>query len=357
LATLQDGITMSLYKQAGSEYWFVDLAVQGKRVRRSTSTTDKRQAQELHDRLKADLWRQDKLQETPDRDWDAAVKRFFVEKADKRTIEHDRKMLRWSAPYLRGKSLTSITTELIEELIQKRREGHTARTADGVSNATINRHMEAIQRILNCAVEWKWITKTPKIRHLTESEGRLRWLSKDEINRLLNALPDHLNAMARFTLAVGLRENNVLELEWSQVDTERRVCWIHADQSKNKKPFSVPLNSAALAVLEGQKGKHQNIVFPYNNKAMSKASTNAWYKAMISANIAGFTWHGLRHTWASWHVMNGTPLEVLQKLGGWSSLAIVMRYAHLAPSHIASWAENSGTTSVLRHSEKQEPHE
>jgi len=348
---------MSLYKQAGSDYWFVDIAVRGQRIRRSTGTTAKQAAQEYHDRLKSDLWRQDKLGDQPDRDWDAAVKRFFVEKSDKRTIEHDRKMLRWSAPYLKGKALSAITSELIEEIILKRREGHTARTADGVSNATINRHMEAIQRVLNCAADWKWIAAAPKIRHLTESEGRIRWLSKDEIARLLAALPPHLKAMARFTLATGLRENNVLELEWNQVDTERRVCWIHADQSKNKKPFSVPLNTEALLVLEGQRGMHKNVVFPYAGKAMGKASSNAWYKAMISANITGFTWHGLRHTWASWHVMNGTPLEVLQKLGGWSSLTIVMRYAHLAPSHIASWAENSVTTSVLRHSENQEPHE
>ena len=331
---------MSLYKQAGSDHWFVDIAVKGQRIRRSAGTASKQAAQEWHDRLKADLWRQEKLGDQPDRDWDAAVKRFFVEKADKRTLEHDRKMLRWSAPYLKGKALTAITSELIEEIILKRREGHTARTADGVSNATINRHTEAIQRVLNCAVEWKWSSTAPKVRHLTESEGRLRWLSKEEATRLLAALPAHLEAMARFTLATGLRENNVLELEWSQVDSERRVCWIHADQAKSKKAISIPLSDAALLVLEGQRGKHENLVFPYAGKAMSKASTNAWYRAMESANITGFTWHGLRHTWASWHVMAGTPLEVLQKLGGWSSLQIVLRYAHLAPSHVANWANN-----------------
>jgi hypothetical protein len=54
-----------------------------------------------------------------------------------------------------------------------------------------------------------------------------------------------------------------------------------------------------------------------------------------------FRWHDLRHTWASWHVMAGTPLEVLQKLGGWSSLAMVLRYAHLAPDHLAGYADNA----------------
>ncbi|WP_215852633.1 tyrosine-type recombinase/integrase [Acidithiobacillus ferrooxidans] len=47
------------------------------------------------------------------------------------------------------------------------------------------------------------------------------------------------------------------------------------------------------------------------------------------------TWHGLRHTWASWHVQAGTPLAVLKGLGGWASLEMVQRYAHLSPDHTA----------------------
>lgn len=335
---------MSLYKQPGSDYWFVDLSVKGQRVRRSTGTTVKSQAQELHDRLKADLWRQDQFQESHAKTWDDAVARYLSEKSEKRTIEHDRAMLRWSAQYLKGKPLNSITTDTIEHLITERRAGHVKRTEDGVSNATVNRHMSAIQRVLNCAVGWNWMKSAPTIRHLKESEGRLRWLTKDEQTRLLAVLPPHLNAMARFTLATGLRENNVLELEWNQVDLERKVAWVHVDQMKTKKALAVPLNPAAIAVIQEQVGQHPNLVFTYDGKQMGKASSAGWYRALKRANISGFTWHGLRHTWASWHVMNGTPLEVLQKLGGWSSLTIVLRYAHLSPGHVASWADNSSAS-------------
>ncbi|MCL5460256.1 tyrosine-type recombinase/integrase, partial [Loigolactobacillus coryniformis] len=80
--------------------------------------------------------------------------------------------------------------------------------------------------------------------------------SHDERARLLKELPLHLNQMARLTLACGLRENNVLDLEWNQVDTDRRVLWIHADQSKNDKAMSIPLNSEAIAVLEERRGIH-----------------------------------------------------------------------------------------------------
>jgi len=336
---------MSLYKQAGSDFWFVDLSVNGQRIRRSSGTTSKQAAQEYHDRLKADVWRQGKLGDKPQRTWDDAVKRYVSEKADKRTIEHDKAMLRWSLPVLQGKELSAINNEMLEKIIELRRTGESTRTPNGVSNATINRHTEAIQRVLNMAVQWEWITSAPKIRKLKESAGRLRWLTKEEQQRLISVLPPHLKAMMLFTLATGLRENNVLELDWNQVDLERKVCWIHSDQIKNNKALAVPLSAGAIAVLEAQKGKHETIVFPYAGKRMNKASSAGWYRALKRANISGFTWHGLRHTWASWHVMNGTPLEVLQKLGGWSSLTIVMRYAHLSPGHIANWADNSETPS------------
>lgn len=66
----------------------------------------------------------------------------------------------------------------------------------------------------------------------------------------------------------------------------------------------------------------------------------AWQKALERAQIEDFTWHDLRHTWATWHVQNGTELAVLFKLGGWRSYEMVLRYAHFAPDHLAHNAEN-----------------
>ena len=65
------------------------------------------------------------------------------------------------------------------------------------------------------------------------------------------------------------------------------------------------------------------------------------YRALKKAELEGFTWHGLRHTWASWHVINGTPLRVLMDLGGWADYDSVLRYAHLAPGHVAQYANNA----------------
>jgi integrase len=105
--------------------------------------------------------------------------------------------------------------------------------------------------------------------------------------------------MARFTLATGLRESNVLNLEWQQIDMRRRVAWIHPDQAKAETAIGVPLNDEAISVLREQLGKHDAYVFTYNGKPVGKAGTAAWRKALKRAGIKNFRWHDLRHTWAS----------------------------------------------------------
>jgi len=72
------------------------------------------------------------------------------------------------------------------------------------------------------------------------------------------------------------------------------------------------------------------------------------------AGIRNFRWHDLRHTWASWHVQNGTSLQELQQLGGWTSFEMVLRYAHLSSDHLKSAAERVKVTKWL-HSAKDSP--
>ena len=152
--------------------------------------------------------------------------------------------------------------------------------------------------------------------------------------------------MATFSLASGLRAANVTGLCWSAVDLDRRLAWVHPDEAKARKAIPVPLNGEAISILQKQIGKHREVVFTFKGKRVEQVSTAAWYKALGRAGIDNFRWHDLRHTWASWHIQGGTPLNVLQELGGWASYSMVQRYAHLAADHLAPWAEqlaNRGT--------------
>ncbi|AMK75402.1 MULTISPECIES: tyrosine-type recombinase/integrase [Methylomonas] len=327
-----------LFKRPTSSYWYYKFTVKGKVVYRSTGTSDKEKAQEIADKTKAATHDVIKLGNKQRYLWQDAVLKW-VSDSEKRSIDTDKYHLKWLRTYLDGVYLDDINEDLIEKIIKAKLK---------VAGKTrVNRTTELIRSILNKAMkEWKWIDATPHIRRFKEGNHRLRWLTQEEAARLIEELPEHTKAMALFTLATGLRESNVTHLEWTQVDMQRKIAWIHADQAKAGKVIRVPLNQDAIDILVGQIGKHQTRVFTYCGRPVDKVGTHYWREALKRADIENFTWHGLRHTWASWHVQAGTPLNVLQELGGWSSYDMVLRYAHLAPDHLSDYANNVSLKSM-----------
>ena len=324
---------MSLRRRG--QTWFIDIRTpSGERIRRSTETESKAQAQELHDRLKAEAWRIDKLGERPKRIWEDAVVRWVNETKHKASHEGDLGKLRWLDKHLAGRELTSINREAIDRIKQ-------AKLDEGVSNATVNRHLALVRAILRrCHREWEWLDRCPAVRLLKEPTERIRFLTRDEAAVLLKELTataPHLRDMAAFSLATGLRAANVTGLTWQQVDLERKMAWVHPDQAKGRRAIPVPFNDAAMEVVQRQKGQHAVKVFTFEGEPVRQVNTKAWKKALKRAGIEGFRWHDLRHTWASWHVQSGTPLHVLQELGGWKTFAMVRRYAHFAVEHLAPY--------------------
>ena len=369
---------MRVYKRGKRGTYWVDLTVDGERIKRSAGTTDEAAAREWAATLARDLWRQRRLGDAPTVAWDAAVLSWLGEHQHLRSIEEVKRNLRWLSMRLQGKPLASITADVVRKLASERKAqpvnadaiakaltaGEKPPAPIPTSPATVNRHLSDLSRVLNHAHERGWLPAAPPIAKMHEAAKRVAWITHEQAHELLAELPEHLAAMARLALATGLRESNIRLLEWSQVDLSRALAWVHADQAKAGKDIAVPLNPDALDVLRLQQGKHKRWVFPVPrwekkrhpddaprqvaDSPTGKVSNHAWRKACIRAGLPTLRFHDLRHTWASWHVQSGTPLAVLQELGGWASLSMVQRYAHLSVSHVAAWAGNigAGTTPV-----------
>lgn len=332
---------MSLYRR-NKTWWVRFTAPNGVRVQRSAGTQDRVKAQEYHDRLKAELWEQTKLGKKPRRTWEEAVLRWLLETKHKASQKDDVLFLRWLDRHLHGKHLDDITRDLMDKVLE-------AKMTEGVSNATCNRTIQPVRAILRKAHrEWGWIDRVPAIRFLPEPKRRVRYLTKEEATRLIAELPEHLADIVQFALVTGLRESNITRLGWDQVDLGRRLAWVHPDQAKSRRAISVPLNRIAMKVVERQWRRHPCRVFTYKGRPVSKAGGKAWRKALDRAGIENFRFHDLRHTWASWHVQAGTPLNVLQELGGWESTEMVRRYAHLSADTLAVHAENVSGTNLVQ---------
>jgi len=321
---------MSLCKR-GKTWWISFTTPSGERVRCSAATEDKTQAQEFHDKLKAESWRVVRLGDKPKRTWDEAAYKWLMETQHKKSHHEDVAKINWLQQFFRGKYLGELTRDLIAKIGELKRQQSTP--------ATANRLLALIRAILRrSALDWEWIDKPPVIKLYREAKRRVRYLSATQASMLIQELPQHLADMVTFSLATGLRRSNVTKLEWSQVDMQRNVAWIHGDQAKAGKPIHVTLNATAIAVLTRQIGKHPRSVFSYKGKPITQVNTKAWYKALKRAGIEDFRWHDLRHTWASWLTQNGVPLNVIQEMGAWESAEMVRRYAHLAPEQFAQHA-------------------
>jgi integrase len=314
---------VSLYRRG--EWWWIDISSESGRVREPAKTTDRKEAQEYHAKRENEIWRQVKLGESPPVTWGEAVKKWLDERP--RSLPERYLIARF------GFSLTS-ELPLSESSVTKAIKGNST----AVSAGSWNRCLSLITAIHNCSK-----VSPPSIQRKRTPPGRLRWLSAEEWERLKSALQEEsptLADLAEFSVHTGLRENNALELRWDQVDLKRRVAWFYADQMKGKVPHGIPLNDAALAVLERRRRIHKVYVFPApdSGKPYTKASNRAWYAALRKSKLNGVVWHTLRHTWASWAVMSGVRLEELMRLGGWKTYSMVLRYAHLAPEHLSEAA-------------------
>lgn len=329
---------MPLWKR--NKTWWIVFTHNGTRVRVSARTEDRLKAQQLHDKLKADLWSQSHLGSKPEHTWMEAVVRWLNEMQHKRSIEDDKRHFRWLNPYLKGYSLKKIDRKIIGYIRDEK-------TKTGVSISTVNRLMATLRAVLNRAEhEWEWLDKAPAIKMQPENNKRIRWLTREEADTLLAQLPEHLKAMASFTLSTGLRAANVRNLKWKNVDLLRKHVTICASEAKGKKGIPVPLNEDALNILHKQRAMDSTYVFVYKGKPVTKCTTQAWMKALQRSAIENFRWHDLRHTWASWHVQHGTSLQELQQLGGWSCFEMVLRYAHLSSHHLNEAASRISVTQM-----------
>ncbi|EAA8742654.1 site-specific integrase [Salmonella enterica subsp. enterica] len=362
---------MSIFRRG--EIWYASYSTPGgKRIKESLGTSDKRLATELHDKRKAELWRVDRLGDFPDVTFDDACMRWLEEKAEKKSLKDDRSRMAFWMAHFEGVRLKDVTEQKIYLAVnkmsnrkqleiwkikaaaaQKNGEPAPVYSAKPVTTSTKAKHLALMKAILRAAErDWKWLEKAPVIKVPSVRNKRVRWLERDEAKRLIEECPEPLKSVVKFALATGLRRSNIINMEWQQIDMQRRVAWVNPEDSKSNRAIGVALNDTACKVLRDQIGKHHKWVFVHTKEGIrpdgSRTPTirkmrvddqRAWNAACRRAGIEDFRFHDLRHTWASWLIQSGVPLSVLQEMGGWESIEMVRRYAHLAPNHLTEHAK------------------
>ena len=344
---------MKFYRR-GRMYW-VTLQFRGKQIRRSLQVTNKKLAEKIAGKIQTEVAEGKWLDRRPDQNTTLKqlIERYLAEHS-KRNKTH--------TSYVRDQSLSDhllkffgderllrdITPKLIAEYKSKRREEQAAAK-------TVNSELALLSHAFKRAVaEWEWTDKNPVIGVSRERVDNHieRWLTLQEEKALLDASPDWLQEIILFAINTGLRQSEILDLEWPRVDLFRRT--ITLLKQKNKSVDTLPVNARALEVLTAR-AKVRSLVSDFvfaNNEGKRRDARNllrAFYIARDEAGITNFRFHDLRHTFATRLVQAGVDVYTVQKLGRWKTIQMVMRYAHHYPESLRPGIEaldRVGTLSV-----------
>jgi integrase len=269
-----------------------------------------------------------------------AFTRYFDAKARKRSLDEDRRIARHlMAEFGAETPLAVITASRISAYQEKLLAVQQSRRGGALSAASINRPLALLRCLLRLACrKWEVLATVPVIELEKEPQGRERWLTHEEAIRLLDACREQKNAalvdLVEFSIYTGLRQGEALGLTCGDVDRSRGVVLLEVTKSGKRR--ELPLCGPADAILarRGGPGKAEGLVF---GTPSWDAFRKHWERAVRAAKLdAPLRWHDLRHTFASWTMQEGASLPELQKLLGHATLAMTMRYAHLAPKHLRS---------------------
>jgi len=247
-------------------------------------------------------------------------------------VSTDRHYLKRLVSFFGDKYLHEIDSLLVKRYQTARRSEKTYKGSQ-VSVAYVNREMACLKCMFHWAIEWGYAHENPvkKVKFEKENNSRVRFLEKEELKKLLECCGARLKPIVLLAVNTGMRKAEIQNLKWRDVDLQRGFITLEA--TKNGETRRVPLNQTAKEVLvRVRKHPDSPYIFCKGNGNPYNCRT-AFLSALEKAGIKDFRFHDLRHTAASYLAMSGVDLNTIRDILGHKSLEMVLRYAHLSPTH------------------------
>ena len=254
----------------------------------------------------------------------------------KRYKRHQKSRVRPTTYERLGSILVGLQTHLPERLKDISRAtvaSLISARAASVSPGTVQKEISVLKHALRMAVEWELIHSNPaegaKLPRLPE--GRTRYLSPTELKSVLEAAPDWMRAPIALAAFTGMRRGELLGLRWQDVDLPGRRVYLH--ETKNGSLRVVALNDLAAGVIDSlPRRRPSDVILAEVDGSRLSVYTK---RLFASLKIEGASFHSLRHTAASWLVMQGADLYAVGQVLGHRTPRMTQRYAHLSPQYMA----------------------
>lgn len=349
---------LEIYQRPDSPNWYLRGTLRGVRVRESCGTDVKSVAEEIRAK----------------REWE-------ILQSSVHGVKAGGTFLGAVAIYLENGGEARFLQPLIDhfgstvagKIDQEAADAAAKKLYPGLAPATLNRQLYTpLTAVINMAATKRPSSFSPvKFVRPELPKGRVRWITHAEAFNLIEACAPHLKPLVAFLFYTGARVGEALWLDWRNVDLQRGQ--VQFLDTKNGTDRGVPLhpdlvailanlphregcvfrkqgrlikptgfmprnsNSGAPIVPEVALGEPYAPLDPDDPRDVSAGSRikKGFKAACTRAKITNFHPHDCRHTWATWHYQENRDLNMLMHLGGWSSLSMVLRYAHVNVAHLA----------------------
>jgi integrase len=325
---------VSLYQRGRS--WYYDFLYRGERYSGCIGPVSRTVAKEILAKKKAEAV--EGRYELPSKKPSPRLEEFVVKeyfpyyRANRRpqSVKRHETAFRAMTPTFGHLRLSEISPLAIERYKRQRK-------VDGVTEVTIKRELAFLKNVFTKAVEWDKTGENPikKVRLYREDNSRTRFLTDEEEDRLLPHCKPQLQSLVITALHTGFRASELRSLTWNDIDFRRRTVTVRAGYAKNGESRTVPMNEVLTTTLKAVKldSADGERVFCSRQGTPYRSFRTAFERAVRLAGVADFTFHDLRHTFASRLVMAGVDLPTVKELLGHKDISMTMRYAHLSNTH------------------------
>ena len=319
-----------LYKR-GNVYWF-DFQINGTRYRKSTGKTKRRDAEDIFhaEREKAKTGEFAGLQKVKAYKLVDLAEEYLKWAERQRSYKDKKRCIRQLVEVFGNRDMKDLNTREIEQWQSSRLKYN--------KPSTVNRLLATLKHMVNKGTQWEMagdgaLKQVRNVKLLPENNRRLRFLSIEECQRLIECCHKDLKPIVVVALNTGMRRGEIFGLKWEQVDLSHG--FILLDVTKNGERREIPINTTLEYLFKEmlQRSIDSKYVFAGKTGKPLTDIKKGFHTALRKAVIHDFRFHDLRHTFASQLVMAGIDITSVKELLGHKSLTMTMRYSHLSPGH------------------------
>jgi len=318
-----------------SNNWYISYLANGKKITEVVGTP-KRLAADVLAKRKVEIREGRFFEKKPEVTFPEG-RQAFLEWARINRKPHTFRMYENSIKILEKSFGTIDVDKITAGQIEKFKEG---RVQSGTANATVNRDLATLKRMASILVQQDKIVshQTGQVSLLRETP-RIRFLTQDECKRLIDACsPAWLKLVVKIALATGLRKSGVFGMKWDDIDFDHKTIKLKV---KRDKEVMIPITDQLIHDIQryrNDEGIVSEFLFPSMKKDIESPIRSdchvSFRNACLKAGIKDFTFHDLRHTFATHFLRKNAQygmkaIKALQEILGHSDIGMTMKYAHL----------------------------